>query len=143
MTVFERNDRAGGLLQYGIPTMKLSKEVTLPVVFVGSPPRWTDKETIRYTFPRCTERICFFLHILSIRNKGQSYDNLAVSCNSGRQRTEVLVISISVSYFLSCPCSVSGLSVSASVLINAVMGWAPVTQIEYSITSITLITLVN
>lgn len=23
----ERNDRAGGLLQYGIPTMKLSKEV--------------------------------------------------------------------------------------------------------------------
>lgn len=27
MTVFERNDRAGGLLQYGIPTMKLSKEV--------------------------------------------------------------------------------------------------------------------
>lgn len=27
MTVFERNDRIGGLLQYGIPTMKLSKEV--------------------------------------------------------------------------------------------------------------------
>lgn len=27
MTVFERNDRVGGLLQYGIPTMKLSKEV--------------------------------------------------------------------------------------------------------------------
>ncbi|XP_018895699.1 uncharacterized protein [Bemisia tabaci] len=27
VTVFERNDRAGGLLQYGIPTMKLSKEV--------------------------------------------------------------------------------------------------------------------
>jgi len=25
--VFERNDRVGGLLQYGIPTMKLSKEV--------------------------------------------------------------------------------------------------------------------
>lgn len=25
--VFERNDRIGGLLQYGIPTMKLSKEV--------------------------------------------------------------------------------------------------------------------
>ncbi|ODN06304.1 Glutamate synthase [NADH], amyloplastic [Orchesella cincta] len=27
ITVYERNDRAGGLLQYGIPTMKLSKEV--------------------------------------------------------------------------------------------------------------------
>uniref|UniRef100_A0A023EWE8 glutamate synthase (NADH) n=1 Tax=Aedes albopictus TaxID=7160 RepID=A0A023EWE8_AEDAL len=27
VTVYERNDRPGGLLQYGIPTMKLSKEV--------------------------------------------------------------------------------------------------------------------
>lgn len=27
VTVFERNDRVGGLLQYGIPSMKLSKEV--------------------------------------------------------------------------------------------------------------------
>ncbi|EGI70214.1 PREDICTED: putative glutamate synthase [NADPH] isoform X2 [Acromyrmex echinatior] len=27
VTVFERNDRIGGLLQYGIPTMKLSKQV--------------------------------------------------------------------------------------------------------------------
>ena len=27
VTVFERNDRVGGLLQYGIPTMKLSKSV--------------------------------------------------------------------------------------------------------------------
>lgn len=27
VTVFERNDRIGGLLQYGIPTMKLSKEL--------------------------------------------------------------------------------------------------------------------
>lgn len=27
VTVFERNDRIGGLLQYGIPTMKLSKAV--------------------------------------------------------------------------------------------------------------------
>lgn len=27
VTVFERNDRAGGLLQYGIPTMKLSKKI--------------------------------------------------------------------------------------------------------------------
>lgn len=27
VTVYERNDRIGGLLQYGIPTMKLSKEV--------------------------------------------------------------------------------------------------------------------
>lgn len=27
MTVLERNDRIGGLLQYGIPTMKLSKDV--------------------------------------------------------------------------------------------------------------------
>lgn len=27
MTVFERNDRPGGLLQYGIPSMKLSKTV--------------------------------------------------------------------------------------------------------------------
>lgn len=27
VTVFERNDRIGGLLQYGIPTMKLSKTV--------------------------------------------------------------------------------------------------------------------
>lgn len=27
VTVFERNDRPGGLLQYGIPTMKLSKDV--------------------------------------------------------------------------------------------------------------------
>lgn len=27
VTVFERNDRPGGLLQYGIPSMKLSKEV--------------------------------------------------------------------------------------------------------------------
>lgn len=27
VTVFERNDRVGGLLQYGIPTMKLSKKV--------------------------------------------------------------------------------------------------------------------
>ncbi|XP_058126066.1 uncharacterized protein LOC131282547 [Anopheles ziemanni] len=27
VTVFERNDRPGGLLQYGIPTMKLSKQV--------------------------------------------------------------------------------------------------------------------
>lgn len=29
VTLFERNDRIGGLLQYGIPTMKLSKEVVL------------------------------------------------------------------------------------------------------------------
>ncbi|KOB65501.1 Uncharacterized protein OBRU01_22648, partial [Operophtera brumata] len=29
VTVFERNDRPGGLLQYGIPTMKLSKEVVM------------------------------------------------------------------------------------------------------------------
>lgn len=27
VVVFERNDRIGGLLQYGIPTMKLSKQV--------------------------------------------------------------------------------------------------------------------
>lgn len=27
MTVFEREDAVGGLLQYGIPTMKLSKAV--------------------------------------------------------------------------------------------------------------------
>lgn len=27
VTVFERNDRIGGLLQYGIPTMKLNKQV--------------------------------------------------------------------------------------------------------------------
>lgn len=27
VTVYERNDRVGGLLQYGIPTMKLSKKV--------------------------------------------------------------------------------------------------------------------
>lgn len=27
VTVFERNDSIGGLLQYGIPSMKLSKEV--------------------------------------------------------------------------------------------------------------------
>lgn len=27
VTVYERNDRIGGLLQYGIPTMKLSKQV--------------------------------------------------------------------------------------------------------------------
>lgn len=27
VTVFERNNRIGGLLRYGIPTMKLSKEV--------------------------------------------------------------------------------------------------------------------
>lgn len=27
MVVYERNDRIGGLLQYGIPTMKLSKQV--------------------------------------------------------------------------------------------------------------------
>ena len=27
VSVYERNDRIGGLLQYGIPTMKLSKEV--------------------------------------------------------------------------------------------------------------------
>lgn len=27
VTVYERNNRIGGLLQYGIPTMKLSKEV--------------------------------------------------------------------------------------------------------------------
>ena len=27
VTVYERNDRVGGLLRYGIPTMKLSKEV--------------------------------------------------------------------------------------------------------------------
>ena len=27
VTVYERNDRIGGLLQYGIPTMKLSKKV--------------------------------------------------------------------------------------------------------------------
>jgi glutamate synthase (NADH) len=29
VTVYERNDRPGGLLQYGIPTMKLSKEVVM------------------------------------------------------------------------------------------------------------------
>lgn len=29
VTVFERNDRVGGLLQYGIPTMKLSKDVVM------------------------------------------------------------------------------------------------------------------
>ena len=27
VTVYERNDRVGGLLRYGIPTMKLSKQV--------------------------------------------------------------------------------------------------------------------
>ena len=27
VTVYERNNRCGGLLQYGIPTMKLSKDV--------------------------------------------------------------------------------------------------------------------
>lgn len=27
MTVYERNDRAGGLLQYGIPSMKLNKGI--------------------------------------------------------------------------------------------------------------------
>lgn len=27
VTVFERNNRVGGLLRYGIPTMKLSKDV--------------------------------------------------------------------------------------------------------------------
>ena len=27
VTVFERNDHIGGLLQYGIPTMKLGKDV--------------------------------------------------------------------------------------------------------------------
>lgn len=27
VVVYERNDRIGGLLQYGIPTMKLSKEI--------------------------------------------------------------------------------------------------------------------
>lgn len=27
VTVYERNDRIGGLLQYGIPTMKLSKQI--------------------------------------------------------------------------------------------------------------------
>lgn len=27
VTVYERNNRIGGLLRYGIPTMKLSKEV--------------------------------------------------------------------------------------------------------------------
>lgn len=27
MTVFERNDAIGGLLQYGIPSMKLSRQV--------------------------------------------------------------------------------------------------------------------
>lgn len=27
VTVYERNDRIGGLLRYGIPSMKLSKEV--------------------------------------------------------------------------------------------------------------------
>ena len=30
VTVYERNDRVGGLLRYGIPTMKLSKQVRLP-----------------------------------------------------------------------------------------------------------------
>lgn len=29
VTVYERNDRPGGLLQYGIPTMKLSKEIVM------------------------------------------------------------------------------------------------------------------
>ena len=28
VTVFERNDRVGGLLRYGIPTMKLGKDVS-------------------------------------------------------------------------------------------------------------------
>ena len=28
MTVYERNDRLGGLLRYGIPTMKLGKDVS-------------------------------------------------------------------------------------------------------------------
>lgn len=27
VVVYERNDRIGGLLQYGIPTMKLSKQI--------------------------------------------------------------------------------------------------------------------
>jgi glutamate synthase (NADPH/NADH) len=29
VTVYERNDRIGGLLRYGIPTMKLGKDVSL------------------------------------------------------------------------------------------------------------------
>ena len=29
VTVYERNDRAGGLLRYGIPTMKLDKDVSI------------------------------------------------------------------------------------------------------------------
>ncbi len=29
VTVYERNDRIGGLLRYGIPTMKLGKDVRL------------------------------------------------------------------------------------------------------------------
>ena len=29
VTVFERNDRIGGLLRYGIPTMKLGKDVSI------------------------------------------------------------------------------------------------------------------
>ena len=28
VTVYERNDRIGGLLRYGIPTMKLGKDVS-------------------------------------------------------------------------------------------------------------------
>ena len=29
VVVYERNDRCGGLLRYGIPTMKLSKDVSI------------------------------------------------------------------------------------------------------------------
>ena len=31
VTVFERNDEVGGLLRYGIPTMKLGKDVSIHV----------------------------------------------------------------------------------------------------------------
>ena len=34
VTVYERNDRLGGLLRYGIPSMKLSKDVRLLVSFL-------------------------------------------------------------------------------------------------------------
>ena len=33
VTVYERNDRVGGLLMYGIPTMKLSKAVSIMLLF--------------------------------------------------------------------------------------------------------------
>ena len=57
MTVYERNDRVGGLLRYGIPTMKLGKDVShirkqwRPPCVIYAPTRKQWRPRVSYMLP--------------------------------------------------------------------------------------------